>query len=81
MLRDVLNTVILDVPNNLLVTLIESKALRVINWIIVGTFQFVAPECLREKKDGDIPGYDGFAADVWSLGVVMYCIVDKVLPF
>ncbi|CAD8092914.1 unnamed protein product [Paramecium primaurelia] len=46
-----------------------------------GTFQFVAPECLRENKKSDIPGYNGHLADIWSLGVVLYCIVELRLPF
>ncbi|KAM3132687.1 hypothetical protein pb186bvf_015232 [Paramecium bursaria] len=46
-----------------------------------GTFQFVAPECLRESKDTDIPGYNGFLSDIWGLGIVAYCMVEKKLPF
>mmetsp|Transcript_12212 Transcript_12212/g.32893 ORF Transcript_12212/g.32893 Transcript_12212/m.32893 type:complete len:524 (+) Transcript_12212:22-1593(+) len=43
----------------------------------VGTTAYVAPEVL----DDDIPEYDPFAADVWSIGVVFYTMLVPRLPF
>lgn len=40
-----------------------------------GTYHFQAPECL----DGS--GYSGCKADIWALGVTLYCLVFNVLPF
>ncbi len=40
----------------------------------------MAPECLKENKQ-DKSGYVGQMADVWSLGVVMYCVITLKLPF
>jgi len=40
----------------------------------VGTLNFVAPEVLvRDPYNGNV--------DVWSLGVIMYFILTKYLPF
>lgn len=44
-----------------------------------GTFQFMAPESL--KSDGNENGFDGRLADIWSLGVTLYCLAYKKLPF
>ena len=40
-----------------------------------GTYTYLAPEILLEKP------YDGFAADLWSAGVVLYTMVHGRLPF
>jgi len=44
-----------------------------------GTFHFMSPECL--KCEGAVDGYDGRLADVWSLGITLYCMTYLKLPF
>mmetsp|Transcript_19881 Transcript_19881/g.34145 ORF Transcript_19881/g.34145 Transcript_19881/m.34145 type:complete len:749 (+) Transcript_19881:289-2535(+) len=43
----------------------------------VGTTAYVAPEVL----DDDVPEYDPFAADIWSIGVLFYTMLTPFLPF
>lgn len=40
-----------------------------------GSIEYAAPEAINQ------PQYDGFKADIWSLGVVFYAIFTRNLPF
>ena len=40
-----------------------------------GTPAYIAPEILNRT------GYQGFAADIWSAGVVLYTMIYGVVPF
>ena len=40
-----------------------------------GTPAYIAPEILRNK------GYEGYAVDVWSAGIVLYAMVYGTVPF
>lgn len=44
-----------------------------------GTYHFMAPEMFNEKKIE--LGISGKMADIWSLGVTLYCLTFLVLPF
>ena len=40
-----------------------------------GTPAYIAPEIIANK------GYEGFASDQWSLGVVLYAMLQGTVPF
>ena len=40
-----------------------------------GSYQYVSPEAYRGET------YDGFKADIWSLGVLTFCILAKKFPY
>ncbi|OHT02152.1 hypothetical protein TRFO_30857 [Tritrichomonas foetus] len=40
-----------------------------------GSFEYSAPEAIRQ------PVFDGFKADMWSVGIVIYAIFSRKLPF
>lgn len=42
-----------------------------------GTFSFWSPEILEDKEEG----YDVFAADVWAMGIVLWCFLFGELPY
>jgi 5'-AMP-activated protein kinase catalytic alpha subunit len=40
-----------------------------------GTPAYIAPEILKDK------GYEGYAVDIWSAGVVLFAMVYGTVPF
>jgi serine/threonine protein kinase len=40
-----------------------------------GTPAYLAPEIILDT------GYQGFSADIWSLGVLLYAMVQGTVPF
>jgi [calcium/calmodulin-dependent protein kinase] kinase len=42
-----------------------------------GTFHFFPPECC----DPNIETHSGRAADIWALGVTLFCLIFNELPF
>jgi [calcium/calmodulin-dependent protein kinase] kinase len=42
-----------------------------------GTYEFLAPECC----DPGSRSFSGKAADVWALGVTIYCLAFNEVPF
>lgn len=43
----------------------------------LGTFQFFPPECCAQGKNE----FSGKAADIWAIGLVLYALVYKKLPY
>jgi 5'-AMP-activated protein kinase catalytic alpha subunit len=81
-------------PDNLLLT--EKNVLKVADFglsqgdctesmglvSLCGTPNYVAPEVLKLKSvESHVVGYNGFKADVWSCGVVLFEMLAGFLPF
>lgn len=45
----------------------------------VGTSYFMPPECCKENLNET--GFSGKKADIWSLGVALFCFCFKEVPF
>lgn len=43
----------------------------------LGTLQFFPPECCRNGKND----FSGKAADIWAIGLILYAIIYKKLPY
>lgn len=43
--------------------------------IACGTTAYMAPEIVKKQS------YDGFAADIWALGVIFYVLLTGQFPF
>ena len=46
---------------------------------VLGTVSYIPPEMLRETQSLEV--YDGFKADVWSSGVILFALITGELPF
>ncbi|XP_075818533.1 sperm motility kinase 2B-like [Microtus pennsylvanicus] len=72
------NNILIDASGNaklcdfgLAVRVVPGKKLKT----FCGTLPYCAPELLKAKP------YDGYASDVWNLGVLLYYMVVRQLPF
>lgn len=48
---------------------------------ICGTPQYLAPEVVSQAVGSDDSGYDGAAADIWSVGVVLLVLLSGTQPY
>lgn len=48
---------------------------------VQGTLPYMAPEVLQNCIQSQQQQYDGFAADIWSCGVVLYTMLVGHRPF
>lgn len=47
-----------------------------------GTYLFLPPECATLKsEDVGYKGHDGRKADIWALGVTLWCLLFGTVPF
>ena len=77
--RDIkLDNILIDLDNN--IKICDFGVSRIVNKNDImleqcGTPAYIAPEILLNK------GYEGFAVDVWSCGVVLYAMLSGNVPF
>lgn len=57
----------------------ESKGGKMSSTHFCGTVPYMAPEVLINKKQKH--KYDPFMADIWALGVILYCLLNRAYPF
>ncbi|KPM02472.1 protein kinase-like protein 1 [Sarcoptes scabiei] len=86
--RDIkMGNILLDQTNDCLVTdfglsriaFRESKGGKILSNKYCGTVPYMAPEIILTKDY--ILKYDPFAADIWALGVLLYCLINHGYPF
>ena len=57
-----------------------SKGGTVMSHVYCGTVPYMAPEVLVNRTHKK-KAYNPFRADIWSLGIILYCIICKAYPF
>ncbi|OTF73492.1 protein kinase-like protein [Euroglyphus maynei] len=86
--RDIkMGNVLLDEDNNCLVTdfglsriaFRASQGKKILTNKFCGTMPYMAPEILLTRDNKLV--YDPFPADIWALGVLLYCMINRGYPF
>lgn len=56
-----------------------SKGKKILTNKFCGTMPYMAPEILLTRDNKLV--YDPFPADIWALGVLLYCMINRGYPF